>query len=152
MTDPIRRQKSLSQSSPLPKTVGDIRQAAARGAKVEKAGAKGGKVLYGHPPAARSSLGPTRPSQDASGFLAGLLKAQGGNSNPLVQAAIAAMQQRNHEKRLAEHEAGKKSIQFVEYPKEAEPPAVSIQERIARGELVLRDPVPPRTRQPVKGG
>ena len=150
MTDPIRRHKSLAQSL-LPKTVGDIREAAARGAKAEKAGAKGGKVLHGQPPAARSSsLGPTRPSRDASGFLAGLLKAQGGNNNPLVQAAIAAMQQRNHAKRLAEHEAGKQSIQFVEYPKDAAPPSVSIQERIARGELVLRDPVPPGTRQPVK--
>lgn len=150
MTDPIRRHKSPSQSSPLPKTVGDIRHAAARGAKLEEAGAKTGKVLYGQPPAAPSSLGPTRPSRDASGFLAGLLQAQGGSKNPLVQAAIAAMQQRNHEKRLAEHEAGKQSIQFVEYPKDAAPPSVSIQERIARGELVLRDPVPPRTRQPVK--
>src|SRR5690606_25506021 len=102
--------------------------------------------------AARSSLGPTRPSQDASGFLAGLLKAQGGSNNPLVQAAVAAVQQRNHERRLAEHEAGKKSIQFVEYPTEAAPPSVSIQERIARGELVLRDAVPSCTRQPARGG
>lgn len=150
MPDPIRRQKAPSQPLPLPKTVGDIRQAAAR-AKVEKAGPKPDKVLYGQPPAARSSLGPTKPSRDASGFFAGLLKAQGGNENPLVQAAIAAMQQRNLEKRVAEHQAGKNAVQFVEYPKDAVPPSVSIQERIARGELVLRDPVPHRTRQPVKG-
>jgi hypothetical protein len=94
MTDPIRRHKPLAQS--LPKTVGDIREGAARDAQADKAGATGGEVLYGQPPAARSSsLGPTRPSRDASGFLAGLLKAQGGSGNPLVQAAIAAMQQRN---------------------------------------------------------
>lgn len=153
MTDPIRRQKSVSQ--PQPKTLGDIRQAAARNAADEKAvkknaAPKSQKVLYGQPPAGGPEHGPTRPTLDASGFLAGLLKAQGGNKNPLVQKAIEAIQQRNYANQLAAHQETKNSIQFVKDPKNAAR-APTIQERIARGELELRDPVPTRSRPPVKG-